>query len=146
MCNSRVTQLTWVNVLWNRASWKPAWTCPLAPVSAPNYLCTLTHPRRCFSEYTCLHVGWCMNAHSPTLHICMQTHRILKCTHPFPFSRIHLHTYTDLFESSCFQKGFIYRSCLVVNVKGRKPLRGFLSCVNQPRLRALGSPRGGFHS
>lgn len=147
-CNSRVTQLTWVNVHWNHASWKPAWVCPLAPVSAPNYLCTLAHPCRCFSEYTCLHAGWCMNAHSSHplfTYACKHTH-ILKCTHPFPFSGIHLRAYTDLFESSCFQKGFIYRSCLVVNVKGRKPLRGFLSCVNQPRLRALGSQRGGFHS
>lgn len=137
-----------MNVLWNGASWKPAWTCPPAPVSAPNYLCTLTHPRRCFSQYTCLHAGWCMNAHSshPLFTYACKHTRILKCAHPGPFSPIHLHTYTDLFESSCFQKGFIYRSCLVVNVKGRKPLRGFLSCVNQPRLRALGSLRGGFHS
>jgi len=148
VCNSRVTQLTWVDVPWNRASRKPTWTCPLAPVSAPNYLCTLGHPCRCCSEDACLHAGWRMNAHSSCplfTYACKHT-RILKCTHPFPFSRIHLRTYTDLFESSCFQKGFIYRSCLVVNVKGRKPLRGFLSCVNQPRLRALGSPRGGFHS
>lgn len=119
---------------------------PFCSCKCSHYLCTLTHPCRCFSEYTCLHAGCCLHillSHSSHMHA---NTCILKCTHPFPFSHTRLCTYTDLFESSCFQKDFIYRSCLVVNVKGRKPLRGFLSCVNQPRLRALGSLRGGFHS
>lgn len=96
MCNSRVTELTRVNVPWNCVSWKSAWTGPLTPVSAPNYLCTLTHPCRCFSKYTCVHAGWCMNARSshPLFTYAYKHTCILKCTHPFPFCRIsfaHIH-------------------------------------------------------
>lgn len=146
MCNPGVTQLAQMKVLWICPSWNPACTSPprpsvlLLPVHTHTSVQMLlqVHPSACGLGCECTFL-------SPTLHIRMQTH-ILKCTHPVPFSYIHLRTYTDLSESSCFLQGFIYRSCLVVNVKGRKPLRGCLSCVNQPRLRALGSLRGGFLS
>lgn len=147
MCNPGVTQLAQMKVLWICPSWNPACTSPPTPLGAPA-TCAHSHIRAdappralvCMWAGVRVHVSL---AHSSHTHA---NTRILKCTHPVPFSYIHLRTYTDLSESSCFLQGFIYRSCLVVNVKGRKPLRGCLSCVNQPRLRALGSLRGGFLS
>lgn len=148
MCNSRVTRLAQMKVLRNCASWKPACMSPHSPKCSPRATCAHSHVRADAlpSALVCMWAGVRVHvsvAHSSHMHA---DTRALKCTHPVPFSYIHLRTYTDLPESSCSQQGFIYRSRLVVNVKGRKPLGGCLSCVNQPRLRALGSLRGGFLS
>lgn len=92
MCNSRMTQLTGVNP-WNCASWKPAWTCPLAPVSAPS-TCARSHIHAdaFLSTLVCMRAGAWMHILLTHPHIRMQTHPRVHTAIPFlSYTFVHIH-------------------------------------------------------